>query len=133
MLTDLLAAYAERIAIEGDDISIDDRSATPLALLFHELATNAAKYGALSSSTGSVRIVIAPDKKSTVIAWEERGGPAVVAPSSDGFGTKLIELSAVRQLSGQVERDWASEGLRLQLTMPASALNRAPVPVVRRA
>lgn len=126
MLTNLLEAYAGRITILGDDATIDDRSATPLALLFHELATNAAKYGSLSSRDGEVHIRIAADGDQVQLEWHERGGPPVAAPSQEGFGTKLIELSAVRQLGAHIERDWSAEGLRLHLVLRASALNRLP-------
>ncbi len=127
MLRELLAAYAERIVLEGDDVVIDDRSATPLALLFHELATNAAKYGALSSNGGRVTISVIGADDFTHITWEESGGPEIMAPEDDGFGTKLIELSAVRQLGGKIERIWAARGLTFRLMMPTSALHRGAV------
>jgi two-component sensor histidine kinase len=95
-----------------------------LALLFHELATNAAKYGSLSSSEGDVQISIAAADARVRIEWRERGGPPVSAPTNDGFGTKLIELSAIKQLGGRIARDWAVDGLRLDLDLPAAALHR---------
>ncbi|NMN05008.1 MULTISPECIES: PAS domain-containing protein [unclassified Novosphingobium] len=124
MLGELMDAYAGRIAILGDDTTIDDRSATPLALLFHELATNAAKYGSLSSADGRVQITIEVGDGRVEIEWLERGGPPVAAPSHDGFGTKLIELSAIKQLGGHIERNWSVEGLRLRLVVPTAALHR---------
>lgn len=128
MLKELLQAFAERVRVEGDDVTIDDRSATPLALVFHELATNAAKYGALSVTDGLVRIRCTSDTTFVHLEWHETGGPAVTAPPNEGFGTKLIELSAVRQMGGRVSRDWAPDGLRLSLKVPCASLNRAPVP-----
>jgi PAS domain S-box-containing protein len=129
LLGELFAPYQEsdaaRLAIEGDDVMIDDRSATPLALLFHELATNASKYGALSVPDGKVRVVSAQDGDATVLRWVEQGGPPVVAPAhSAGFGTQLIELSAVRQLGGSVERDWQPDGLQVTIRAPRAALTR---------
>ena len=124
MLRELLDAYAGRITVTGDDATIDDRSATPLALLFHELATNAAKYGALSSADGHIDIAITANSGDVHIEWRERGGPPVTAPSQDGFGTKLIELSAIRQLGGRIERDWEPDGLHLRLVVPLGALSR---------
>ncbi|MET3711689.1 PAS domain S-box-containing protein [Sphingomonas trueperi] len=124
MLAELLAPYAGRIVIVGDDATIDDRSATPLALLFHELATNAAKYGSLSSPEGDVQILIAAADARVRIEWRERGGPPVSVPTNDGFGTKLIELSAIKQLGGRIARDWAVDGLRLDLDLPVAALHR---------
>ncbi len=131
MLGELLDAYAGRVVLVGDDATIDDRSATPLALLFHELATNAAKYGSLSSPEGDVRIAIVSADTHVRIEWRERGGPLVSAPITDGFGTKLIELSAIKQLGGRIEREWAADGLRLNLELPAAALHRQQGPSPR--
>lgn len=132
MLRELLSAYVERVSIEGEDVTIDDRSATPLALVFHELATNAAKYGALSVAHGRVHIWCRSDKQFVNLEWLESGGPPVIVPPADGFGTKLMELSAVRQMGGEISRDWASEGLRMSLRIPCSSLHRAPLPSVIR-
>lgn len=131
MLGELLDAFAGRVVIVGDDATIDDRSATPLALLFHELATNAAKYGSLSSLHGDVQISIVSANAHVRIEWRERGGPTVSAPINNGFGTKLIELSAIKQLGGRVSRDWAVDGLRLDLEFPAAALFREQGPSSR--
>ena len=129
LLDDLFLPYqpiaGRRITVTGDEISIDDRSATPLALLFHELATNASKYGALSIPTGQVAVEIAIDDGAATIRWTEHGGPAVIEPAApSGFGSQLIELSAVRQLGGKVVRDWAPEGLGVTITIPTASLNR---------
>jgi len=133
LLADLFAPYggAERIAVEGDEVAIDDRSATPLALLFHELATNATKYGALSAPEGSVTVRIATGGERTVMRWQERGGPVVATPAGQGFGSQLVELSAVRQLGGKVTRDWDAEGLKVTVDVPTAALSRQPVPTYR--
>lgn len=118
-------ADARRVTITGPDIAIDDRSATPLALLFHELATNATKYGALSHAGGEVAVTIHPDGDGVKLTWKESGGPAVLAVEpSKGFGSQLIELSAVRQLGGSVDREWHNEGLRLTIRIPRAAFSR---------
>lgn len=124
MLRTLLQAFSERVSIEAEDLTIDDRSATPLALVFHELATNAAKYGSLSIPEGQVQIRCLSRTETVELHWRETGGPVVTAPPGEGFGSKLIELSAVRQLGGQVTREWAPEGLRLKISIPRPALNR---------
>jgi PAS domain S-box-containing protein len=126
MLSELLAAYEERVVLDCDEIIIDDRSATPLALMFHELATNAAKYGSLSAPDGRVSIESYTDGDCVVLRWEERGGPPAVSPVGEGFGSKLIELSAVNQMGGRVERKWGEEGLDVEFRIPASALHRSP-------
>jgi PAS domain S-box-containing protein len=124
MLTQLLSMYAERVRIEGEDVTIDDRSATPLALLFHELATNAAKYGALTAADGAIAIHTRADPHVTTLTWKETGGPPVIQPQAEGFGSKLIELSVVRQLGGSIERDWAPEGLKVEIRIPTPAIHR---------
>lgn len=118
----LLAPYesagTRRILIEGDEIEIDDRSATPLALLFHELATNSAKYGALSVESGTVQIVFTKGDGEFVIRWTEAGGPLISEPSREGFGSKLIEISIARQMNGRLDRAWNPEGLSVTATIP---------------
>ena len=115
-----------RVTIDGDDLLIDDRSATPLALLFHELATNATKYGALAREDGQVRLTVEAGDRHVALCWREEGGPTVAEPETDrmGFGSQLVELSAVRQLGGTVTRDWQPEGLRVKVTIPRAAFSR---------
>jgi PAS domain S-box-containing protein len=130
LLTDLFEPYQQldrpRVVVIGDDLLIDDRSATPLALLFHELVTNATKYGALSTETGAVTLNVAHDDERVTLCWTETGGPPVVAPENKraGFGSQLIELSAVRQLGGTVKRDWHPKGLFATVTVPRSSFSR---------
>ncbi len=114
----------KRVLITGEEIEIDDRSATPLALLFHELATNSAKYGALSVDSGTVQINFARQDDEFLIRWTESGGPTVSAPSREGFGSKLIEISIARQLNGKLEREWNPEGLIVTALIPDSVLSR---------
>ncbi len=120
-------AGGKRIVLSGDNPAIDDRSATPLALLFHELATNAAKYGALSVSQGRVLIDVQRDGADICIEWREEGGPAVTPSSREGFGSRLMQLSAERQLGGRMERDWRPEGLAISLRIPFRSMSRAKV------
>ncbi|WP_070154979.1 PAS domain-containing protein [Sphingobium phenoxybenzoativorans] len=132
MLGELLETYVERVTIDGEDVTIDDRSATPLALVFHELATNAAKYGSLSLPDGQVHLKCRSTKQFAKLEWQEVGGPTVSQPENSGFGTQLIELSAVRQLGGSISREWNPDGLRVELTVPCSSLQRAPVSALKR-
>lgn len=130
ILREILSPYPalseDRIAITGDDIQVDDRSATPLALLVHELATNASKYGALSNRDGRIEIATATDGDQFVLRWSESGGPPVTGePKQGGFGTKLCELSIVQQLGGTIDRDWLEDGLKVEARMPRSRLVRA--------
>ncbi len=129
MIKAVLAPYPAveegRIRVTGHDMEVDDRGATPLGLLFHELATNAAKYGPLLSD-GEIRIDIAETANKIVIDWVEAGGPSIDAiPEFVGFGTQLAELSIVHQLGGTIARDWRRDGLRLTVTVPKTGINRS--------
>ena len=126
---DILSPYPAlsegRIEISGEDLRIDDRGATPIALLIHELATNAIKYGALSVDDGSIRLHAARKDGCVTLVWTERGGPEVKGPpSQSGFGTALAELSVINQLGGTLERDWDRAGLEVRVELPVSALAR---------
>lgn len=127
LLEVLLAPYQDgerrRIVIAGDDVEIDDRSATPLALFFHELATNAAKYGALSSDDGRITIHIR-DRSDIELTWRETGGPPVRRHRRSGFGSSLIEMSVQRQLGGSLDYDWSEEGLCVTARIPGGLLAR---------
>ena len=113
-----------RVVLVGEDVEIDDRSATPLALLFHELATNSAKYGALSAPTGQVEIDTSVKGGWTRVEWREVGGPVVSAPDQAGFGSKLIAMSVERQLGGKLDRHWEPTGLKVDICLPSSAMRR---------
>jgi PAS domain S-box-containing protein len=116
------AECGPRIEVTGDDPFIDDRAATPFALLFHELATNAAKYGALSRDAGFVRLEIKKVGEDFVLDWLESGGPPITSPPDHaGFGTHLIEIGALRQLGGTLTRNWNPEGLHLRMTAPSNS------------
>ncbi|WHO39823.1 PAS domain-containing protein [Sphingobium sp. AP49] len=125
VLAQILAPYGGRIILAGEDPAVDDRSATPLALVFHELATNAAKYGALSRPQGQVRLHIAAGAEAFRVDWREEGGPAVVPSVVEGFGSRLIALSIERQLGGRVERQWQADGLQVTLSIPRRSMSRA--------
>jgi len=130
LLHELFAPYhddgTQRVHVTGENPEVDDRSATPLALLFHELATNAAKYGALSLPDGRVTLSIACERDDYRFVWVESGGPALTGEpgSGSGFGTRLIQLSVEAQLKGRVERRWRSDGLEVDAIVPALSLIR---------
>ena len=115
-----------RFAFNGDDATIDDGAATPLALLFHELATNAAKYGALAEADGRVVIDAARAGDQFHLVWKETGGaPVSGPPSGAGFGSRLITLSVQGQLGGTLERRWHRDGLEVEIVVPAFQLDRS--------
>jgi PAS domain S-box-containing protein len=115
---------AHRIDVTGDDVPIDDRGATPLALIFHELATNSAKYGALAAPSGRIALHSRRDGEMLRVDWAERGGAqAGEAPAHEGFGSKLVEIS-VQQLGGTISRNWTNDGLEVELTVRPERLRR---------
>jgi PAS domain S-box-containing protein len=127
LLLELMAPYADggdRVVIGGTDCSIGPRAATPLALIFHELATNSAKYGALSTDAGRIEIAIdcPEDDGIARIDWRERGGPAPVDQGAEGFGSRLVQMSIEGQLGGRMDRRFAPEGLEVDLEIPVAAI-----------
>ncbi len=110
--------------IGGDTVRASRAAATPLALIFHELATNAAKYGAFSVEDGHVTIDIETRDDMVVIHWHENGGPAVDMAQSDGFGTRLIEMTVSHQLNGSFDRQFETSGLQVTLTIPREQIEQ---------
>lgn len=101
----------DRLTIEGGDMRLNARSALALTMCLHELATNAAKYGALSNDTGQVRISWSAEGDRLVLRWEEQGGPPVQAPTTRGFGSKLLERIIAGDLGGESRMVFAPDGL----------------------
>jgi len=103
-------------------VILSSRANLSLALAIHELATNSAKYGALSTEEGHLnvtwRVTEANGKSELEIMWLETDGPPVAPPSRRGFGTKLIELSLVRALKAKVNREFPETGVRCQISVP---------------
>ena len=117
---------AERVVMRGEDVVLRPRAALTLAMTFHELITNAAKYGALSAPGGRVemrwQIVEADGMPTLHVEWREQGGPPVAPPARRSFGTRLIESGVKAELGGRVEIAFASEGLRCDLDIPLASL-----------
>jgi len=129
-LADLFKPYSDlkgepRILLSGEDATFDDQAATSVALLFHELATNAAKYGALSREDGRVALDTRRSGDRFILIWTETGGPAIAGPPArTGFGSSLASLSVEGQLGGKLERIWSPPGLQVIADLPATALSR---------
>ena len=104
-----------RIRFEGPEVTLDAQTAVSLAMVIHELATNAIKYGALSNASGSidVRWTVAAEKAASrlTIDWQEHGGPPVTPPSRRGFGTRLVERGISSGPDSKVEMEFAPDGL----------------------
>jgi two-component sensor histidine kinase len=105
----------------GPAVSLASGQIMSLSLILHELATNAIKYGALSTPTGQIRVRWAVEEASAPslrLVWQESGGPPVAPPASSGFGTQLIEFAVSRELGGRVELNYAPAGLALEIVVP---------------
>ncbi|QYF87013.1 HWE histidine kinase domain-containing protein [Brevundimonas sp. PAMC22021] len=118
-----------RVRIQGDPALLVQHVVMPLALVLHELATNAVKYGALSNATGLIDLSwkVEPSAEGEPhfqLQWREHGGPEVVKPTQNGFGTKLIEESLKRHFGGAVVVDYRSDGLVFEITSPTASVVR---------
>jgi len=124
----LLAPYDEkeasvRIRVSAPKMGVGETSSTALALVIHELATNSAKYGALSIASGTLDVSCNAHDDEVVVTWTERGGPPVAARArSEGFGSKLMHRSMTAQLGGGIVFDWSEEGVIVTLRMSKNRL-----------
>jgi PAS domain S-box-containing protein len=124
LVKDELAPYRsgapDRIVIDGPNLFLDPTTAQTLALALHELATNGAKYGALSQAAGRLELSWEAQPGNIIINWRETGGPPPHQPRKTGFGMKIITLSIERQLGGNSKFEWRQEGLFCSLRVPRS-------------
>jgi PAS domain S-box-containing protein len=127
LVADELAPYraGDKVACSGPDISLQPATAQGLALALHELATNAAKHGALSSPNGRITLDWQLESDDLSLHWTESGGPPIAHPSTRSFGLKVIVASIEQQLGGRVTFDWDSRGLRCAFSIPRSELTRS--------
>ncbi|MBO0663892.1 hypothetical protein LQ948_14745 [Jiella sp. MQZ9-1] len=116
---------SEQIVHEGADLSLNPTAAQTIGLALHELATNAAKYGALSTPEGTVRIAWSGGTD-FALTWRESGGPPVVAPRRSGFGTLVTQKMTARGLGGSVTMDYAESGVVWTLTAPLDSITPRP-------
>ncbi len=112
------AADSTKVETSGPNVSLQPAAAQSMALALHELVTNAAKYGALSSMSGRVHLAWELNPGTLILKWSETGGPPAKPPSSPGFGTRIITASVEGQLAGKVSFDWRPEGLQCVMSMP---------------
>jgi PAS domain S-box-containing protein len=128
-----LAPYfgGDQIALSGSSVQLQPATAQTLAMALHELVTNSAKYGALSTVTGRLAINWKVETDVLKMLWEERNGPAVAEPVSRGFGTRSVIASIESQLGGHAEFDWRSEGLICRLSVPLKQVGTSRQPNYR--
>jgi len=117
------APYApSQVRLEGEDIRLEPPQALALGMVFHELATNAAKYGALSTVEGCVTVSWRSVFEMLELFWLEQGGPPVRAPTHRGFGSRLIEGSVDRELGGSAILSYEDSGFQARFTIPLTPL-----------
>ncbi len=122
-----LAQKADRVRLDGPELLLHPQAFSTVALVVHELVTNAAKHGALCDSTGEIAVSWRLDADGDLtLDWREIGGPPVQAPSRRGFGSTIIERSVPYDLGGEAELDYALDGLRARFLVPAHHLAPGP-------
>ncbi|GAC1666856.1 MAG: hypothetical protein NVS9B2_07560 [Steroidobacteraceae bacterium] len=105
-------AFASRIRVAVPRMGVGEKTATTLAMVIHELATNSLKHGALSLETGTLDISSVTDERNLFLTWSETGGPSVTdIPAMQGFGSKMIARSISHELLGALTYDWQPSGL----------------------
>lgn len=119
-LAPFIENYHERFFLRGDDVDILPRAAVPLGLTVHELATNAAKYGALSKKGGTIAVGLEndPEGRGHIVTWTETGGPPVSEPTRRGFGRTVIERSLSYLPSGGAEISFDATGVFCRIRIP---------------
>ncbi len=143
-LRDLLASelmpYAEteseteaspdlRIRLDGPAVDLPSDIAVPIGMAIHELTTNAAKYGALSTGRGRIAIIWRVEAGVLHLDWRESGGPPVEPPTRQGFGSRLLQRVLTTQVQAQITTDYAPEGFHLTLAAPLPTRNPALNPL----
>jgi len=106
--------------VDGPELRLKAASAQAVGLVLHELATNAGKYGALSTDRGRVDVCWGIEGNTFTMTWIESDGPLVSAPERHGFGTMVMEAMAEHSVDGAVDLDYASSGLTWRLSCPAA-------------
>ena len=113
----------ERFLITGKNIRLSPKATLALGIAFHELATNAVKYGAFSNETGSILIAWTieptPDGNRLILRWQEKGGPPVKPPTRKGFGSRVIERGLAHELEGKAQLDYRPDGVVCTIDIPA--------------
>ncbi|WP_227383247.1 PAS domain-containing protein [Microvirga rosea] len=113
----------KRITIQGPSVELPSEAAVPIGMAVHELTTNAAKHGALSTFGGKVEVTWSVEEKEKgkrvlLFNWVEQGGPRVTEPTRQGFGTRLLQRVLTTQLNADVNMDYSESGLRFHMVMP---------------
>jgi two-component sensor histidine kinase len=122
LLKRVLKPYEDAdVTMAGPELSIGEQATNNLALVFHELATNAAKYGALNGRAGALAISWTAADHAVDLTWAETGCAGMAAPKTGGYGQKLV-AATLQLMGGQIDYDWRDDGLRVRLQVPLAAL-----------
>jgi two-component sensor histidine kinase len=109
--------------VNGPDVAVSGKAVTSIVLLMHEMATNGAKYGALSSQSGHVEMSWSVGQHRLLLKWREGGGPPVTGPpKNEGFGSIFARLAVTDQFGGKISQEWDREGLTVTLSAPMERL-----------
>ena len=115
-----------RLLIKGDEFRLQPQAALALSIIFHELATNATKYGGLSNAAGHVDLIwnieSAPQGDQIRVRWQEVNGPPVKPPRGDGFGSRILRQVVTKELHGELVLDYQPDGFICQIMMPVLAV-----------
>jgi two-component sensor histidine kinase len=124
LIETILAPYREEanITVSGADVPVGRQVISSLALLLHEFATNAAKYGALSTAGGRISISVVEQDANIVLTWNEQGGPLVEPSRKEGFGSLLVKTTLSGQLGGRASHNWQRDGLTITISIPKERL-----------
>lgn len=124
IITAVMRPYAHAEAtLNGPAVSVGEHATNAIALVFHEMATNAAKYGALSTEGGSVTIDWSIEDERLKLLWRETGGPEITSePAPSGFGTSLVTNTITRQ-GGTIATTWHLKGVQVQIALPLNSLS----------
>jgi PAS domain S-box-containing protein len=120
------ASHRQRVVTSGPAVVLLPATAQAMALAVHELATNAAKYGALSTEAGTLELAWSVGPEAVVLDWRETGGPATAAPKALGFGLTIVRSSIEAQFRGGVAYNWNPGGLHCMLSIPIAQLAASP-------
>jgi two-component system CheB/CheR fusion protein len=133
LLRKILSPYIEmssgscdkRFVLQGPSTPLSAQAVTTFALILHELATNAAKYGALSTDEGRLNVTWKCVSGSLILKWEECGGPEISGPpKAEGFGTVISNYSVREQFGGTLSHNWSVKGLSVELAVPIARLSQ---------
>jgi two-component sensor histidine kinase len=118
-----LTGSRSRFDVKGPSVVCGEHALNGAALMFHELATNAVKYGALATDAGRISITWAATDSELVFDWRESGGPGITGePQVSGFGSKLLNDTIKHQFSGRLDHNWRPEGLNVRVSIPLDRL-----------